>query len=132
MLRLWGAALSNLQAEEGIVWTTLSLAVQRDLGSDGYGSTGLSNLLIGTAEADASVVFTEREDGLVEVGLRAVPGLNVARTALSLGGGGHAMAAGCLVAGPLDEAQRRVLEVLRADLARQRAESGDGRHSQSS
>jgi phosphoesterase RecJ-like protein len=56
------------------------------------------------------------------VGLRAVPGFDVARVALELGGGGHALAAGCTLPGPLEKAEARMLEELRDDLARQRQE----------
>jgi phosphoesterase RecJ-like protein len=80
----------------------------------------LVSFLVSAEDADVAVVFVEREDGSVEVGLRAVPGFDVAQVALQLGGGGHALAAGCTIPGPLEEAQVRLLSVLRADLARQR------------
>ncbi len=132
VLRLWGLALSQLQMSDGIVWVKLSLAAQRAAGCEGYGGSGLSNLLISAAEADVTVVLVEREDGQVEVGFRAVPGLDVSRIAFSLGGGGHALASGCLVPGPLDEAEWRVLSLLREEMAQQRrAAEGDGRHPQS-
>ncbi len=118
MLQMWGAALSRLRMEDGIIWTSVPVEVWKAAGSNG--SSGLSSLLISVAEAQVSAVFLEREDGQVEVGLRARPGFNVARVALAMGGGGHTLAAGCLVPGPLEEAQRRVLGVLREDLARQR------------
>ena len=131
-LRLWGAGLARLQSADGIVWTTLPISVQQTIGHDGYGDAGLANLLISAEEAKVAVVFTEQPDGEVEVGFRAVPGFDVSRIALQLGGGGHALASGCRVPGPLEEAQRRVLALLREDLARQRAQVApdDGRHPQ--
>jgi phosphoesterase RecJ-like protein len=51
----------------------------------------------------------EQDDGQVEVSMRASPGHDVAVVALSLGGGGHARAAGCTVPGPLSQAAPRVL-----------------------
>ncbi|HEY74901.1 MAG TPA: bifunctional oligoribonuclease/PAP phosphatase NrnA [Thermoflexia bacterium] len=131
-LRLWGAGLARLQSANGIVWTTLPVSVQQTIGHDGYGDAGLANLLISAEEAKVSVVFTEQPDGEVEVGFRATPGFDVSRIALQLGGGGHALAAGCRVPGPLEEAQRRVLALLREDLARQRQQVSpdDKRHPQ--
>ncbi len=129
-LRLWGAGLARLQSADGIVWTTLPLSVQQTIGHDGYGDAGLANLLISAEEAHVAVVFTEQPDGDVEVGFRAVPGFDVSRIALRLGGGGHALAAGCRVPGPLEKAQRQVLALLREDLARQREQSDGGRHPQ--
>jgi phosphoesterase RecJ-like protein len=55
------------------------------------------------------------------VGMRAAPGLDVAQIALRFGGGGHALAAGFSISGPLEAAEGRVLDALRVDLARQRA-----------
>jgi len=131
-LRLWGAAFSRLGMADGIVWTSLPLAVQKATGCSSRGTSGLSNLLIGTEGACAGALFTEREDGQIDVGFRAVPGFDVAGVALALGGGGHALASGCLVPGPLEEAQQRVLAMLREELTRQRerASGGDGRHPQ--
>ena len=52
--------------------------------------------------------------------MRAVPGFDVAQVALGFGGGGHALAAGCTLAGPLEEAEARLLDALRTDLAERR------------
>jgi phosphoesterase RecJ-like protein len=59
-------------------------------------------------------VFSEKQDGRVEIGLRARPGYDVSGVALSLGGGGHPQAAGCTVAGPLATVEARVLPMLLA------------------
>ena len=84
--------------------------------------TGLVSFLASADDADVAVVFNEREDGRIEVGLRAMPGFDVAQVALQFGGGGHALASGCTIAGPLEAAQERFLTALYADLARQRQE----------
>ncbi len=117
---LWGAALSRVQVKDGIIWTDIPLDVRRATGGEGNSDTGLANFLIGAQGADAAVVFSEREDGRFEVGLRAAPGFDVAQVALQFGGGGHALAAGCNLPGPFDEVQANVLGALRASLARQR------------
>lgn len=131
-LRLWGAGLTRLQSADGVVWTTLPVSVQQTIGHDGYGDAGLANLLISAEEARVAVVFTEQPDGAVEVGFRAIPGFDVSHIALQLGGGGHALAAGCRIPGPLEAAQRRVLTLLWQDLASQkeRTPPDDGRHPQ--
>jgi phosphoesterase RecJ-like protein len=132
-LRLWGAALDRLQFSDGVAWTSLPLEVQNAKGAAGNGVTGLTNMLIGVEGACMVAVFTEREDRQVEVGFRAVPGFDVAGIALGLGGGGHKLASGCLVPGPLEEAERQVLAMLREDLYRQRRRisTDDQRHPQS-
>ena len=120
-VRLWGDALSRLGFEDGIIWTSVPLAMRREIGYQGNGDAGLASFLVSADEADVSVVFVEQEDGSIDVGMRAVPGFNVAEFALRLGGGGHALAAGFGIDGPLEEARERVLDALQADVARQRA-----------
>lgn len=119
-LRLWGAALSHLRHENGLVWTSIPLTMRRAVGYNGNGDAGLASLLISANGADVSAVFTECDDGRVEVGLRAAPGFDVTQVALRFGGGGHALAAGCDLPGPMVEARIKVLNALRLDVARQR------------
>lgn len=126
VLRLWGKALERMEMTDGIVSTSLPLAVQHTVGYDGCGDVGLSDLLSSVQEALVSVVFTERRDAQIEVGFRAAPGLDVAEVARALGGGGHTLASGCLVPGPLEQARERVLRILREHLRRQRASTEAG------
>lgn len=132
ILRLWGAGLGRLEWADGIVWTSLPLDVQQAVGHDGYGDAGLANLLVSAEEACVAVVFTEQPDGHIEVGFRSTPGYDVSRVALALGGGGHPMASGCRLEGPLEEVQQRVLALLREELDRQRRRPAqdDGRHTE--
>jgi phosphoesterase RecJ-like protein len=116
-LRLWGEALGRLRIEERLIWTVIPLESRRACGFDEPGDAGLAGLLIGAEEADVAAVLSEEEDGSVEVSLRAAPGFDVARVAAEFGGGGHALAAGCLVPGPLGDAERRVISALRAHAA---------------
>jgi len=121
VVRLWGAALSLVNFDDGVIWTSIPVAMRREVGYQGNGDAGLASFLVSADEADISVVFVEQEDGSVDVGLRATPGFNVAQFALQFGGGGHALAAGFSISGPLEEAERCVLAPLRAEAARQRA-----------
>ena len=59
-----------------------------------------------------SVVFKELADGRIEVGFRCKPGYDVAKVALSLGGGGHKQASGATIPGPLEAAKARVMPLL--------------------
>jgi phosphoesterase RecJ-like protein len=82
-------------------------------------TSGLANFLSGIREARIVIVFTEREDGTVDVSMRAAPDLDVAQVALRLGGGGHPQAAGCTLEGDPDEIERRVLAELGSVVAGQ-------------
>jgi phosphoesterase RecJ-like protein len=121
---LWGAALAQLRIDDGIIWTSIPLAMRRATGHTGNGDAGLVSFLIGAADANVAAVFTELADGQVDVSLRATAGFDVSQVALQCGGGGHALASGCTVHGSLEEAQERVLSALRTDVARQRQSDG--------
>jgi phosphoesterase RecJ-like protein len=120
-IHLWGAALSRLRSKDGVIWTSMPLGMRRGIGYQGDGDAGLVSFLLTAEEADASVVFVEQDDGRIEVGMRAAPGFDVAPLAVRFGGGGHALAAGFSIPGPLEAAEERVLDALLVDLERQRA-----------
>jgi phosphoesterase RecJ-like protein len=124
-LRLWGAALQRLEVSDGLAWVTLPLSVQQACQGGDRGTGGLASMLLTAEGVEVAAVFTERPDGQVEVDLRAGQGFDVAYVASALGGGGHARAAGCLIPGPLDQAQERVLETVNHQLSRQRMRVSD-------
>lgn len=113
-LRLWGLALSDIHADVDVVWVAISVAERNHAGIRDISDTGLSSLLLSIPEAKISVVFVEQDDGSVSISMRAHPGFDVARVALSLGGGGHALASGCTIPGPLDQSIARVLPLLKS------------------
>ncbi|MFL7791206.1 MAG: bifunctional oligoribonuclease/PAP phosphatase NrnA [Anaerolineae bacterium] len=119
-IRLWGEALARLQYKDRVIWASIPLSARSAAGYTGSGDASLVSFLLGAEDADAAAVFVEREGDRIEVGLRANPGLDVAQVALQFGGGGHTLAAGCTLPGPLDEAQTRLLTALKASLAEQR------------
>lgn len=119
-VRLWGQAIERLHLEDGILWTVVTRAMRQRLELADNDSSGLANFLSGIREADVIVVFTERENSTVDVGMRAAPGVDVAQMALRLGGGGHPQAAGCTMEGELARVQERVLSEVQRSLALQR------------
>jgi phosphoesterase RecJ-like protein len=117
LFRLWGMLFSHIHLEEGVIWTTITqeeLKRAGDLSTDGQ----LSSMLITAVEADISATFTEKYDEKgrpkVECSFRAKPGFDVAKVALSFGGGGHPAASGCTLPGSLAEAIPPVLAALKA------------------
>ena len=115
-MRGWGVALSRLQLEDSMAWTTFPLAEKRALGIEDHDDLDLGNLVSQVAEAEIIATFLEMHDGTVKVSLRARPGHNVAHIAKTLNGGGHRLAAGCSVAGPLEAATTKVLPLVRREL----------------
>lgn len=113
VLRLWAAVIPNVTLEDGVIWAVIDRQTRELTGYTSNGDGGLVSLLISVEEADIAAVFREREDGRVEIGLRAVPGFDVSPVALALGGGGHALASGATVDGPLHEIVERTVQMLR-------------------
>ena len=117
LLRLWGRVLETVEMANGII----SVENQRSMRSDLDGvvrAEGLASFILGAAEAKIAVVFTELPDNKIECSFRSLPGYDVAEAAFALGGGGHALASGCTVDGPLDEVRERVLTLLRKEVER--------------
>lgn len=115
-MRGWGVALNRLQLEDRLAWITFPLAEKEALGIEDHDDLGLGNLISRVAEADISATFLEMRDGSVKISFRARPGYNVAQIAKKLGGGGHRQAAGCSVKGPLENATKQVLPLVREEL----------------
>ena len=116
LVKLWGAGLANVQMEDGIIWAAINAKSRQRSGVENHQSDGLANFLVTVREADISATFAQRfaKNGqeLVECSFRAKPGFNVSQVAFAFGGGGHPPAAGCTVAGTLQEVSARVVEAL--------------------
>lgn len=120
ILRLWRIGLDHMKLEEeGVLWTSVSYEERQAIGHTGSSSGGLGNMLANVDEAAMSAVLLEDEDE-VYVGFRCRPPYNVAELAVNLGGGGHPLAAGCTVQGPLSEAESLVVDMARETIRRQR------------
>lgn len=120
-LRLRGRILSEAQLDGVILWTQISQKLLREFSIENNGTGGVINQLLSVDQAKIAATFIEKEDGSVEVGLRARPGFDVATVAAKLGGGGHKQASGATVAGPLESARVRVLAEIKASLKTQAA-----------
>lgn len=128
-LCMWAAGLGTMRLEDGIIWAHLSRQARATCGPVAGAETGLVNFLLSAQEAEIAVLFTEREDGTVDVSMRAKPGHDISAVATALNGGGHPLAAGCSLPGPLPEVEARVLGLLRDYLRRRGAEGAQSKPS---
>lgn len=122
-VQLWRYGLNNMQFADGLVWTTITHQERKAAGHNGSSSNGLSNILADVDEAAMGAVLIEMGDGNVRVGLRCRPPYNVGEVAQNLGGGGHPLAAGCTLPGPLAEAENTVINTCKAAIRQQSKES---------
>ena len=120
-LMLWQVGLKNMRLEERLLWTTISNEEKHAAGHTGSSSFGLGNFMSDVYQAAMSAVLVELDDGSVTVGFRCRPPYDVAEIATALGGGGHRLAAGCTINGPLDDAEKLVVRQSKIALRKQRA-----------
>jgi len=118
---LWQKGLDNMRMDDGVLWTSISKEERQETGRIVTGSSGLGNLLANVDHVAMSVVFTETDDSQVTVSFRCRPPYSVSELARELGGGGHHLAAGCTLAGRLEEVERLVVKKAVAQIRDQRA-----------
>jgi len=112
-VRLWAQALPETHLDDRILWSVVTQEMREQSSYDSNGDAGLASFLGDVKEADMTAVFTERENGEIDVSMRANPGWDVSQVALSLGGGGHPQAAGCTLKTTLQAAIDTVLPAIR-------------------
>ncbi len=112
--RYWGLGLSNLQLEDEIVWTELTLEDRTTSGYPGNDDADLINVVSSIAEGSVSIIFVEQTNGTVKISWRTQnPDLDVSQVAMKFNGGGHKAAAGADIPGNLADIKIRVLEETR-------------------
>jgi phosphoesterase RecJ-like protein len=123
LLRAWEKALATMRLEDGVIWAFLTRQARQEAGWPEADLQGLGNFLLAAEEANLSAVLVEKDDGQVEVGLRARPPFDVSGVALAFGGGGHPQASGCTIDGPLEIAVERVVAALKSQISNLRSQA---------
>jgi phosphoesterase RecJ-like protein len=109
--RYWGAGLSKLEHQDGIVWATLTLEDRKKSGYTGNDDADLINMISAIEGHKVGMIFVEQNDQHVKISWRALePGVDVSGVAKHFNGGGHAAAAGADIPGVLSEVQPLVLK----------------------
>ncbi|MBN2499838.1 MAG: bifunctional oligoribonuclease/PAP phosphatase NrnA [Anaerolineales bacterium] len=114
--RYWGAGLSKIHRENGIVWTTLSVEDRKMAGYGGNDDADLVNELSSVKDAKIAIIFIEQTDNTVKISWRSKPGFDVSQIATQFGGGGHKVASGALAVGDLQSVCEQVLAATRQTL----------------
>ncbi len=118
--RYWGAGLSKLDMENGIVWTTLSLKERYAAGYKYRDDADLIKVLSAIKGTKIAIILTEQTGGYVKISWRlcgSLPtDLDVSEIAQKFMGGGHKAAAGADVKGKLDEVLKEVLAITRMSM----------------
>jgi phosphoesterase RecJ-like protein len=113
-LKLFGAVLGAMQiADSGriaIVYVDHEMA--RAAGGTYEDTEGLVNLPLTVKEIEAVVFFKQEKGDEYRVSLRSKGDIDIGVVAKEYGGGGHKNAAGCTIAGPIEELQKSLIEKL--------------------
>lgn len=115
-MKLLGRALESLQTDPSgsVVWAAITQADLRELGATDADTDSIVNVVGQTKGPRVAVLLREAEPESIRISLRSRDGVDVNQVARAFGGGGHAAAAGCTIAQPLDAAREAVVaEVLR-------------------
>jgi phosphoesterase RecJ-like protein len=110
-LLLTGRVLERLtnRADGRIVWSEVHLTDYAATGAVPSDSEDLVNYPRSVMGCDIGLLFMEQRDGTVKVSFRARRS-DVAKLAEQFGGGGHRLASGATLPGPLPAARERVLD----------------------
>lgn len=93
-LQLLGRALQRAVLEDNLVWTVVPAHDRREFGVAFDEVEAVIGSLRVTEQAEVAVVCKETDSGSYAISMRAKGAVDVARVAVSLGGGGHRYAAG--------------------------------------
>lgn len=117
-LKLMGETLAKLKTERDgrIAYTTISMDDLERTGAIPADSEDLVDFTVSLQGVEIGMLFIEQARGGVKGSLRSRTGLDCAKLAAKVGGGGHRAAAGLTLADPLPVAVERVLEIVREAL----------------
>ncbi len=107
--KLWGLALTKLQMEKGLLWTSITNEDRKTAGYRGHDDAEITNFLTSVEGCKVALFFNEQSTEKVKVSWRSRNHIDVAKLAQHYNGGGHPNAAGAEVAQNLGEAEEEVL-----------------------
>jgi bifunctional oligoribonuclease and PAP phosphatase NrnA len=115
---LLGRALKQVRRSAGgrLAWAALSRADFRKADAEEDETEGIINEIRVIEGTGVAILMREQPDGQVRISFRSKDGTDVASLAEQFGGGGHRAAAGATTAGPLADAEERIIAAALAAL----------------
>ncbi len=116
--RLLPLALASVRSDAGgrVAWMALTREMFRQAGASDEDADRFVDEIRVIRGVEACAVFRETEGGDVKATLRSAGSVDVQRVAARFGGGGHRLAAGATLPGPLEAVAARVVSALKAEL----------------
>jgi phosphoesterase RecJ-like protein len=109
------------RSDEGrLVWWDLTMATKTELSLIDDDTEGMIDFIRAVRGVVVAVFFEDLDGGKVRVSMRSKDRrINASDICGAFGGGGHALAAGIRMAGPIREAREKVLTEIRSALTRE-------------
>ena len=114
-IQLMGAVLSTAKRDASgrVACMRQTLEMQASAAASDEDADGFVNYPLTVGEVEAVALLKECTPGVYRTSLRSKGDVNVARVAELFGGGGHRNAAGCTLKGTWEEAELRIVGLLR-------------------
>ena len=114
-IQLMGAVLSTAKRDVSgrVACMRQTVEMQKSAGASDEDADGFVNYPLTVGEVEAVALLKECGPGVYRTSLRSKGDVNVARVAEMFGGGGHRNAAGCTLKGTWEEAEQRIVSLLR-------------------
>ena len=104
----------HLGGKLAIVAVTQDMMKELGVGPDEL--EGFAPLTIQLENTEVGILMREREPNVFKCSFRSADAVNVSTICQTIGGGGHAKAAGCTVEGELEEVKKMLIETVRKAL----------------
>lgn len=106
----------KISSDGKIAWMFIKYKAMQEMNASGEHCEGLVNYPLSISGVKMGFFFREMKDGKIKVGLRARRNYNVNDIASVFGGGGHALAAGCTMDGPIEDAIEKMIQTAQESL----------------
>ena len=113
-MRLEGkiAELMELYLDGKLAIVAITQDMMKDMGVEIEELEGFAPITIQLETTEVGILMRQREDGVFKCSFRSANDVNVSEICQSIGGGGHAKAAGCTVDADLDSAKKMLIEAV--------------------
>ncbi|MBQ9078368.1 MAG: DHH family phosphoesterase [Ruminococcus sp.] len=100
-----------------LVIVAVTQAMMHEMGVSMEELEGFAPMTIQLENTEVGILMRERKDGVFKCSFRSAYDVNVSEICQTIGGGGHAKAAGCTLEGSLEDAKKILIESVRKALS---------------
>ena len=110
--KLLGEVLQHMRRRGPIVWSAITRDMLAGTNAAEAESDGAINHMIDISGILVAALFKESDNGKIRVSLRSTPAVDIGTLAARMDGGGHRQAAGATLDGPLEKAEKLLIDAI--------------------